>query len=189
MRGHSKSMIPERFPPETLCEGVLLKHALLSLRAQEPTDEVFLDILLKDECGDAFDRLNPPRDLLDKLIRSQRHGEMTRIAKRYRRSEPLIIQKSGAPIGRLTLAHEVTEFGSCLRIADMAILRYHQSRGYGRSILCDIVDSGRRMGFHRVNVTVFAANDVFIPLLKDVGFRAIGTLDPTSQQALMFPLP
>lgn len=189
MRGPAKSIALERSSPETLCEGLFLRHALLSLRPQEPADETFLDMLLKDECGDTFDCLHPPRDLLEELIRSQRRGETARIAKRYRQSEPLIILKGGAPIGRLTLAHEVTEFGSCLRIADMAILRYHQSRGYGRSILCDIIDSARQMGFHRVNVTVFAANDVFIQLLKAVGFRAIGTLDPTSHQALMFPLP
>lgn len=189
MRGPVKSITLERRRPETLCEGIVLRHALLTLRPQEQTDEAFLDILLKDECGDAFERLDPPRDLLTELIRSQRRGEAARIAKRYRQSEQLIIARGAAPIGRLTLAHEVTEFGSCLRIADMAILRYHQSRGYGRSILCDLVDSARRMGFHRVNVTVFAAHDVFIQLLKAVGFRAVGTLDPTSQQALMFPLP
>lgn len=189
MRGQMTPVAPDRANPETLCDGIFLKHSLLSLRPQKPTDEAFLDILLKDECGDSFDRLEPPRDLLDQLIKSQRSGETDRIAKRYRRNEPLMILKGGAPIGRLTLAHEVTEFGSCLRIADMAILRYHQSRGYGRSILCDIVDSSRRMGFHRVNVTVFAANDVFIQLLKTVGFRTAGTLDPTIHQPLMFPLP
>ncbi len=71
----------------------------------------------------------------------------------------------------------------------MAILRYHQSRGYGRGILGDRVDTTRPMGLHPGNVTVFAANDVFIQLLKTVGFRTAGTLDPTIHQPLMFPLP
>ncbi len=97
MRGQITSVAAERANPETLYEGIFLKHALLSLRPQVPTDEAFLDILLKDECGDSFDRLEPPRDLLDQLIKSQRSGETDRIAKRYRRNEPLLILKSGRP--------------------------------------------------------------------------------------------
>lgn len=189
MRGHARLAPARPAGAATLCDGIFLKHAFLALRPQVPSDDDFLDVLLRDECGDAYGHLAPTRDLLNQLIRNQRQGETERITRLYRGCEPLIILKGTVPIGRLTLAHEVTEYGSCLRIADMALLRYHQSRGYGRSILCDIVDSARRMRFYRVNVTVFAANVVFIRLLKVIGFRAVGTLDPTSHQALMFPLP
>lgn len=172
----------------SLASRISLRHAGLVLTQATVADNDFLSTLLRDECGDAYDRARPSRELLDKLLDSQRRAEVDRIARRYVGCEFLVIRRGGQPIGRLTIAPEVTEFGSCLRIADMAMLRYHQSRGYGRAILCDVVDSARRMGFYRVNADVFAANDVFVRLLKSIGFRVAGTLDPTSHIHLFCPL-
>jgi RimJ/RimL family protein N-acetyltransferase len=172
----------------SLASRISLRHAGLTLTEVTVADNDFLSTLMRDECGDAYDRARPSRELLDKLLDSQRRSEVDRIARRYVGSEFLVIRRGGQPIGRLTIAPEVTEFGSCLRIADMAMLRYHQSRGYGRGILCDVIDGARRMGFYRVNVRVFAANDVFVRLLKSIGFRVSGTLDPTSHIHLFCPL-
>lgn len=172
----------------TLVSGITLRHAGLALNEATAADANFLLTLLRDECGDAYDQANVSRELLDKLLDSQRHAETDAMARRFAGSEFLIIRRGSSAIGRLTIAPEVTEFGSCLRIADMALLRYHQSRGYGRAILCDVVDGARRMGFYRVNTQVFAANDVFVRLLKSIGFRAAGTLDPTSHIHLFCPL-
>lgn len=188
MRARTEALDEKKLPP-TICEGLKLRNAAFAVAPAEGADDAFLQTLMRDECEDAYASMNPPRELLDRLIRSQRLGEADRIRRQFPAVEFLVIRRKGDPIGRLVVAHEVTEFGSCLRLADMAILRFHQSRGYGGAILRDLVDSARRMGFYRINVTVFAANDVFIRLLKQVGFRIVGTLDPTGRTSLIFPLP
>jgi RimJ/RimL family protein N-acetyltransferase len=174
---------------QPLAERIRLRDPAMSLRIVAPADMSFQLQLNAEERGAAYAGLGLPDALVEKLLAAHLKAQSDDFRAQYPRAEHLIVSRHGEAIGRLSLTLEVNDFGLCLRLIDILLVQEQRGQGFGRDILCGIIDSARAMRLTRVNLSVFAANERAIRLFKKVGFRLQGGADESLNFAMIYPLP
>jgi RimJ/RimL family protein N-acetyltransferase len=174
---------------KALGEKIRMRTAGLALRPVQPADEPFLRRLNAEERSVAYDGLGLPSTLLEKLLECHLRAQADRIARQFPDAEHFIICFVDAPIGRLSLSLEHSQFGRCLRIVDIAVCADMRGRSLGRDVVGSIVAAARALRYGRVTLSVFAANEQAIKFFKKVGFRLKGGADEAQDMPMAFQLP
>jgi len=172
-----------------LRNSIGLSDPTMSLRPAAALDDAFLIELNADERGIAYRGLGLPDSLVAQMLLSHLEAEIDAHAVQFPDAERMIICRDREPIGRLLVTLEISDFGLCLRLIDLALIAGMRGTGHGRAILCSIVDSARAMRLARVTLKVFAANERAIKLFKRIGFRTQGGVDEGMNVTMAYVLP
>lgn len=101
----------------------------ISLRPAELSDEPFLTQLLAQVRATEFALL--PAALASTLLAQQREAQRLSIAGRPKGLEELVLDATGAPVGRLATARD----DDALRLVDVTVEATHRGRGIGSQLV------------------------------------------------------
>ena len=106
------------------------------------------------------------------FLQSQFDAQHAHYQQHYTGSDFLVIERAGAPIGRLYLARWTAEH----RVIDIAFLTEHRRRGLGAALLTDLLDEAAAAG-KAVSIHVEKFNPA-LALYRRLGFVTAGEAGP-----------
>ena len=139
------------------------------LRPETEADVEFLAALYASTREEEMALVTDWSDEMKKaFLRSQFDAQSEHYKKHYSAAEYWVIERDGAPIGRLYLHYQEKD----VRIVDIALLPEHRRHGIGRAILRQLLAEGQAAG-RNVSLHV-EKNNPALRLYYDLGFTEIG---------------
>jgi len=125
----------------------------LSYRRKTETDLPFIERLYRTTREEELALTGWPEEFKQQFIAQQQFAQNRHFELAYPNAEWLLIERRGAPIGRLYVAERSAE----LWLIDIALLPEARGGGLGAAVLNDLLEQGRVLG-KPVGLTVFKTN-------------------------------
>jgi ribosomal protein S18 acetylase RimI-like enzyme len=139
----------------------------IALRAANPGDREFLRTVYASTRQDEMARVPWSEREKQAFLDMQFEAQDRYYQERYPDTAFLVVERDGAPIGRLYVDREPEE----IRLIDIALLPKHRGAGIGGALLADLLDEARRTGrVVRIHVETF---NPAMRLYERLGFRRI----------------
>jgi ribosomal protein S18 acetylase RimI-like enzyme len=136
-------------------------------RAITPADMQFLCALYRSTREAELSRVPWSEAEKQRFIQMQFDAQHAHYQAHYPKAEWLVIERDGAPIGRLYLETWESE----IRIIDIALMPQARGQGLGAAILRDLMDEARALG-RSVGIHVEKTNPA-MTLYRRLGFRPV----------------
>lgn len=102
----------------------------LSIRPARPADKAFLEKLHRDQRED-LKMIDADKDYVEGIIELQLRAQTTGYGAAFPNALYFIIEKTGEPVGKLTLDWGGTE----ARVVDLGFIKRARGKGFGQSVL------------------------------------------------------
>ncbi len=143
------------------------RDAGLEFRAIRDADMDFLCRLYSSTRAEELAQVPWPQEQRDHFLAMQFEAQHEHYMRHYGKADFLLIMKDGCPIGRLY----IDEWDDEIRLIDIALLPVWRGRGYGRTILGDLMEIATDRG-KAVRAHVEKANPAH-RLYAQLGYRVI----------------
>ena len=140
----------------------------LSYRLKSEADLPFIERLYRTTREDELALTGWPEAFKQQFIAQQQFAQNRHFETFHPRAEWLLVEQSGAPIGRFYVEDRASE----LWLIDIALLPECRGRGIGAALLNDLLAQGRDAG-KPVGLTVFKTNPAR-RLYERLGFVRVG---------------
>lgn len=127
--------------------------AIIKYRTQTPSDEDFLFRLYVSTREEEMRTTNWSEPQKQQFLRFQFNAQLHHYLNNYTNATFEIIHSKGKDIGRLYLTHNETD----IRIIDISLLPEYRGKGFGTSILRNIIKKAERQQ-KSIRLSVFITN-------------------------------
>nr|WP_246544509.1 GNAT family N-acetyltransferase [Ancylobacter dichloromethanicus] len=155
-----------------MCGAASLVGPGLSLRLESPEDAAFLGALFESVRWPELDGCGWPDEVRRVFLAQQFRCQTAHYAGAYADAAFLIVERDGAPVGRLYLDRGPREH----RIVDISLLPEMRNRGYGGALLDQVCAEADARG--RITSLHVAESNPAQRLYRRKGFRAAGESGP-----------
>lgn len=114
----------------------------IALRPQTDADHEFLYALYASTREQELRTVDWPEEVKRSFLRSQAEAQWTHYSTYYYDADFLIIERNGAPVGRLYIWRGEDD----IRVVDIALLPEERGRGVGAALLTDVLAEAARAG-------------------------------------------
>jgi RimJ/RimL family protein N-acetyltransferase len=149
-----------------------LSAAGYTLRPERPGDYAFLERLYASVRADELAPLDWPEETKRLFLADQFRLQYRHYAEHYRDSEFAILEREGAPVGRIYIFRGTEDH----RIVDISLLPENRNQGVGRALLEAVIAEAAFSG-KSVSIHVEKFNPA-LRLYRRLGFREIGEDGP-----------
>ena len=150
----------------------------MTLRPERPDDEALLFRLFRSWALEDLDRLPLDDATKENLLAFQFAGQMATYRANFPAASFDIIERDGAPIGRLIVDPGDSQVPACL--VDFVLLPEQRNDGLGRAIIAAVLAEQASLG-RKVQVKVLHHNMASRRMCAALGFVEIGEVPPFIQ--------
>lgn len=129
-------------------------------------DEAFLFDLFRAVRAQRFDFQPGGHPQMAVMVRLQFQAQESALASQYPGSDNFVILLDGAPVGRLRVSRDDTEF----RLADISVLPGRQRQGIGTAVVKEPIAEAQQAGLP-IRCLVAQSDHASFPFYRNLGFE------------------
>lgn len=152
----------------------------IGMRPAKPSDEPFLQVLYQSSRAD-LQWIDGEAELIDTVVANQYQVQQAGMGNQYPNAMHLIIEKTGAAIGAVTV-----DFGhNEVRLIYLALIPAARGRGYGKAVLLGVQRAAQQVA-SPVAVVVWRSNPQARRLYLQLGFQ-VEEAHPLAERLVWYP--